>query len=114
MNILLGFVVFLIWTFTVPGPATTTIGSTEANSPARSAKIEPGDKIVAINGQKIDNFDQVSAKINQSNGKELRFKLEKNGSSRTVAVKPKVHKIQGQKFTKSVLLPKAMKMLVLN
>ncbi|MDB6233419.1 RIP metalloprotease RseP [Lactobacillus amylovorus] len=98
MNILLGFVVFLIWTFTVPGPATTTIGSTEANSPARSAKIEPGDKIVAINGQKIDNFDQVSAKINQSNGKELRFKLEKNGSSRTVAVKPKVHKIQGQKI----------------
>ena len=48
------FVVFLIWTFTVPGP--TTIGSTEANSPARSAKIEPGDKIVAINGQKIDNL----------------------------------------------------------
>lgn len=97
MNILLGFVVFLIWTFTVPGPATTTIGSTEANSPARSAKIEPGDKIVAINGQKISNFDQVSAKINQSNGKELRFKLEKNGSTRTVAVKPKVRTVQKQK-----------------
>lgn len=62
MNILLGFVVFLIWTFTVPGPATTTIGSTQANSPAREAKVEAGDRIVAINGQKIANFDQVSEK----------------------------------------------------
>lgn len=96
MNILLGFVVFLIWTFTVPGPATTTVGSTQANSPARDAKIVTGDQIVAINGQKINNFDQVSQQINQSKGKALHFELKKNGQIRKVTVKPKAHKIQKQ------------------
>lgn len=96
MNILLGFVVFLIWTFTVPGPATTTIGSTSANSPARNAKIEAGDKIIAIDGKKVSSFDQVSELINQSKGKSMRFELAKNGSTRTVSVKPKAKKIQKQ------------------
>lgn len=96
MNILLGFVVFLIWTFTVPGPATTTVGSTQANSPARDAKIVTGDQIVTINGQKINNFDQVSQQINQSKGKVLHFELKKNGQIRKVTVKPKAHKIQKQ------------------
>ena len=63
MNILLGFVVFLIWTFTVPGPATTTIQSTTNGSPAQVAKIEPGDRIVAVNGQKINSFEQVTEKV---------------------------------------------------
>ena len=98
MNILLGFVVFLIWTFTVPGPATTTIQSTTNGSPAQIAKIEPGDQIVAVNGQKINSFEQVTEKVNQSKGKSLKFELSKDGSTKTVIVKPKAHRIQKQKI----------------
>ena len=98
MNILLGFVVFLIWTFTVPGPATTTIQSTTNGSPAQIAKIEPGDRIVAVNGQKINSFEQVTEKVNQSKGKSLKFELSKDGSTKTVIVKPKAHRIQKQKI----------------
>ena len=98
MNILLGFVVFLIWTFTVPGPATTTIQSTTNGSPAQVAKIEPGDRIVAVNGQKINSFEQVTEKVNQSKGKSLKFELSKDGSAKTVIVKPKAHRIQKQKI----------------
>ena len=98
MNILLGFVVFLIWTFTVPGPATTTIQSTTNGSPAQAAKIEPGDRIVAVNGQKINSFEQVTEKVNQSKGKSLKFELSKDGSTKTVIVKPKAHRIQKQKI----------------
>ena len=98
MNILLGFVVFLIWTFTVPGPATTTIQSTTNGSPAQVAKIEPGDRIVAVNGQKINSFEQVTEKVNQSKGKSLKFELSKDGSTKTVIVKPKAHRIQKQKI----------------
>lgn len=87
----------MIWTFTVPGPATTTIGSIIAHSPAQDAKIEAGDRIVAINGQKIVSFEQVSQKINQSKGKPLTFKLVKDGSTRTATVVPKVRRIQKQK-----------------
>ena len=98
MNILLGFVVFLIWTFTVPGPATTTIQSTTNGSPAQIAKIEPGDRIVTVNGQKINSFEQVTEKVNQSKGKSLKFELSKDGSTKTVIVKPKAHRIQKQKI----------------
>ena len=98
MNILLGFVVFLIWTFTVPGPATTTIQSTTNGSPAQIAKIEPGDRIVSVNGQKINSFEQVTEKVNQSKGKSLKFELSKDGSTKTVIVKPKAHRIQKQKI----------------
>lgn len=97
MNILLGFVVFLIWTFTVPGPATTTIQSTTNGSPAQIAKIKSGDRIIVINGQKINNFEQVTEKVNQSKGKSLKFELSKDGSTRTVVIKPKVHLVQKQK-----------------
>ena len=98
MNIVLGFVVFLIWTFTVPGPATTTIQSTTNGSPAQIAKIEPGDRIVAVNGQKINSFEQVTEKVNHSKGKSLKFELSKDGSTKTVIVKPKAHRIQKQKI----------------
>ena len=98
MNILLGFVVFLIWTFTVPGPATTTIQSTTNGSPAQVAKIEPGDRIVAVNGRKINSFEQVTEKVNQSKGKSLKFELSKDGSTKIVIVKPKAHRIQKQKI----------------
>ena len=98
MNILLGFVVFLIWTFTVPGPATTTIQSTTNGSPAQIAKIEPGDRIVAVNGQKINSFEQVTEKVNQSKGKSLKFELSKDGSTKIVILKPKAHRIQKQKI----------------
>lgn len=97
MNILLGFVVFLIWTFTVPGPATTTVARTTANSPARNAKIVSGDRILEINGQKTNNFEDVSLAINQSKGKPLSIKIDKNGNIKTVSVKPEVRHIQKQK-----------------
>ncbi len=97
MNILLGFVVFLIWTFTVPGPATTTVARTVVNSPARSAKIVSGDKIVSVNGKKMHNFDEISLAINQSKGKALTMKIEKAGQTRDITLKPQVKKIQRQK-----------------
>lgn len=97
MNILLGFVVFLIWTFTVPGPATTTVARVSSNSSAQTAKIQANDRIVAIDNQKMNSFEDISNAINQSKGKVLTFKVEKNGKVNTVKVKPKVKTIQKQK-----------------
>lgn len=97
MNIILGFVVFLIWTFTIPGPATTTIGAVEANSPAEQAAVEPGSKFVSINGHKTTTFNEISNQINASKGKTLSIVLTSHGKTKTVSVKPKTVKIQGQK-----------------
>ncbi|TSO26467.1 RIP metalloprotease RseP [Lactobacillus sp. LL6] len=97
MNIVLGFVVFLIWTFTIPGPATTTIAKVANNSPAQSAKIQKNDKILAINGKKMNNFENVSEQIDRSNGKSLNIKLERNGKIKNVTLKPQAKTIQKQK-----------------
>ena len=96
MNILLGFVVFMIWTFTIPGPATTTIQSVSPNSPANIAKIEKGSKFVSINGHKTSSFEDVSNIIAQSKGQNLKIVLEKNKQTTTATVKPKVVKVSGQ------------------
>lgn len=97
MNIVLGFVVFLIWTFTVPGPGTITIQKVVNNSPAQSAKIEAGDKIVSINGKKMSTFEDISTAINESNGKTLNMKVDKNGKIDSVKVKPEEKSVQNQK-----------------
>lgn len=97
MNIILGFVVFLIWTFTLPGPATTTIAKTTPNSPAAVAKIKADDQIVAINNQKINNFDEISQAIDASHGKPLMFEVKRQGSLHTLRVKPKITMVQKHK-----------------
>lgn len=89
MNIVLGFVVFLIWSITSPGPATTTVARTSTNSPARQAQIIKGDKILAINGKKMSTFTDVSIAIDESKGKQLDITLENNGKKRQVQLTPK-------------------------
>ena len=97
MNIILGFVVFLIWTFTVPGPATTEIAEVTPNSPAAVAKIEPDSKIVALNGHKITSFEQISEEISQNKSKKINISVIKDKQKKVVSVQPKVVKVQGQK-----------------
>ncbi|WP_223901634.1 RIP metalloprotease RseP [Lactobacillus laiwuensis] len=97
MNIILGFVVFLIWTFTVPGPATTEIAEVTPNSPAAIAKLEPDSKIVAVNGHKITSFEQISEEIAQNKSKKINISVIKNKQKKVVSVQPKVVKVQGKK-----------------
>ena len=97
MNIILGFVVFLIWTFTVPGPATTEIAEVIPNSPAAVAKIEPGSKILAVNGHKISSFEQISEEIYQNKNKKINISVIKDKQKKVVNVQPKAVKMQGQK-----------------
>lgn len=97
MNIILGFVVFLIWTFTVPGPATTEIAEVTPNSPAAVAKIEPGSKILAVNGHKISSFEQISEEIYQNKNKKINISIIKDKQKKVVNVQPKAVKTQGQK-----------------
>ena len=97
MNIVLGFVVFMIWTFTVPGPATTTIAKVENNSPAQVAKIKANDEIISINGKKMSDFEDISNQISRSKGKDLKIRLKQGDTYHTAIVKPTSKTIQKQK-----------------
>ena len=91
MNIVLGFVVFMVWSFAAPGPATTTIAKVMPNSPAQSV-LQKGDRIEAVNGRKTADFAAVSEAIGNSKGKTLTIKLERGGKEASVKLTPKYDK----------------------
>lgn len=96
MNILLGFVVFVIWSLVSTGPATTTIQKTIPNMPAQTIGLKAGDKIVKIDQQKISNFEQIATELSESKGRKVKVTVERDKQQKTYLVKPKAEKIQGQ------------------
>lgn len=97
MNIVLGFVVFIIWSLAAPGAPTTTVGSTIAHQPAQVAGIKSNDEIIAINNKKISNFNQIAAELAESKGKTVEVKVKRDNKVKNFSIKPKVNKIDGQK-----------------
>lgn len=94
LNVLLGFVVFMIWTFVAVGPSTTTIGSVQACMPAQKAGLQAGERIVDINQQKVTSFDRFGQKL--AAGKKTAVTVQKGARHRTVTLQPKKVKQGGQ------------------
>ena len=98
MNILLGFIVFIIWSLAAPGAPTTTVGSTIANQPAQVAGIKANDQIIAINDKKISNFNQIASELAKSKGKTVEVTVKRENKVKDFSVKPKARKIDGQRI----------------
>ncbi|MDH6180591.1 membrane-associated protease RseP (regulator of RpoE activity) [Microbacteriaceae bacterium SG_E_30_P1] len=106
MNLLLGVLLYAIVLcgFGIP-QLSTTIGRVnecvipassssqecapgDAASPALAAGIEPGDRIVSIDGQAIEEWTQATEIIRESPGEELTFVVERGGSDVTLRAVP--------------------------
>jgi regulator of sigma E protease len=85
LSILIFYVIFQISGIYFLKPI---IGEVTDNSPAKTAGIKPGDIIKEINGQKIESWDDLSIKVNKSDGEKLEILLERNGSRVAVSIKP--------------------------
>ncbi|MCH3990261.1 MAG: RIP metalloprotease RseP [Lactobacillus sp.] len=96
MNIVLGFVVFMIWTFVAVGPSTTTIQKVNPGSPADRAGLVKNDRIVAINQHKIDDFNEIGNLVAANGHKSMQVKVVRHGQTKTFAVTPHKVKVQGQ------------------
>jgi len=72
--------------------ATTTIGYVMADSPAAKAGLQPGDKILEIDGKRVTRFlgmgDSVSWAVVRSEGATVSVKYERAGNVQTVAIEP--------------------------
>lgn len=86
-NIILTFII-LIPVFIFMGSPSTTLREVIDNSPAQVAGLQAGDTIKSINGEKIKNWNDLSQYINNSNGEELKIKIDRNGSTQEINVKP--------------------------
>ena len=87
MNFVLAFIL-LILLMSVSRVSTEVSGVLE-NSPAYSSGIQAGDKIVSINGQMLEDGEQVLESIKKSKG-DLDIVLLRNEKSKNIKVTPRL------------------------
>ena len=92
MNFLLPIALFAI-AFMIPhqvgvGPA--LIDKVEAGSPAAAAGLQPGDRILALNGESVKNVQEVGRLIRLNQGETIDFKVQREvfGGGSEVVEKP--------------------------
>jgi regulator of sigma E protease len=94
MNVFMAFVIMAVASYIgLPSP-TITIKKVMPKSPAQSVGIKPGDKIVEIDGNKIDSWDKVVKNISSRAGKTVTIKVKRG--SQIISVKPKLRKHSSQ------------------
>ena len=92
-NFLFGFIVFWGLFFFVGQPKTNCIViDVVKNSPAYMAGIKSGDRVIAINENSVENPRKIQKFIQQSNGKKIKIKLERDGKVLNLFASPKKEK----------------------
>src|ERR1041384_5509275 len=97
---------------------TTVIGYVQKDSPAMKAGLQPGDKILEVDGRPVSRFfgmnDSVVWNIVRSEGPSIPFKVERDGKAITVDVVPVIAETSGwrRKSTRQVLIQPAVTPLV--
>lgn len=67
------------------------IGTIETGSPGEAAGLQPGDRVIAIDGKEVDRWQDVAFAVMTSIGKPLAFEVERGGErleTRVTPVKP--------------------------
>ena len=96
MNFLLAVLIymFIFATLGTPVDYTTKIGSIIENSPAQSAGIKAGDYVSEVDGVTVKNWTQLVGIVHNKPGQEIKLTLQRQGSTLSVQVVPKLDKEQ--------------------
>src|SRR5881227_2325638 len=85
----------IVWAVGHPvseGDSTTVIGYVMPDSPAQKAGLEPGDKILSVDGKPVKRFmgmnDSISWDVVRSEGDKVAVKFQREGKIQTVWVEP--------------------------
>lgn len=95
-NMILAFFLLYVVLAGVGEPVRTPyITGVLVDSPADKAGLQPGDKILQINGVEIDNYRQIKKFIQSNAGNELEFVVRRDdGSTGTLRVTPEIRSFQ--------------------
>lgn len=97
---------------------TTVIGYVHPDSPAATAGLRAGDKILEVDGQRVSRFfgmnDSVVWNVVRSEGPAIPFKVEREGKVLSVDVVPRIAETSGwrRKSTRQVMIQPAVTPLV--
>ncbi|MBQ7036963.1 MAG: RIP metalloprotease RseP [Clostridia bacterium] len=89
MNIITGFLIFLILFSSVSAIRVPVVDSVVENTPAASAGIMAGDRIIRINNKSIHIQNDVSLAMLKNGAKELEITVLRNGEKITKNLTPK-------------------------
>lgn len=91
MNFLFAFLMFFLVAL-IGGTASNSneIGQSFTDLPASIAGIQGGDKIIEINGEEVDAWDDISKIMRGFDGTEINIKVDRNGEIKTFNVVPMI------------------------
>jgi regulator of sigma E protease len=67
------------------------VDDVQPGSPAAAAGFQPGDMVLAINGQKIDSFADMQRIVADSAGQTLQITVDRNGTQQVLTATPTLH-----------------------
>ncbi|MGL5348474.1 MAG: RIP metalloprotease RseP [Peptostreptococcaceae bacterium] len=81
-------VVLLIPVFIYMGSPSTILGQIIPNSPAQSVGLKVEDKIIDINGNKINSWEDVITSLHSSKGEEVKITVDRDKETKVFKVTP--------------------------
>lgn len=88
-NLLLAvFLLMVVYTFYGVPVMSTQVSGVEKGSPAENAGIVKGDRIVAIDGKAVAQWEELSGGIKASGGKALKLQIRRGSESLDLTVQP--------------------------
>ena len=94
MNILVAFLIFMV-VYATGAPsnnqASTKVAQVEAKSPAASAGLQVGDRVIAVDGRATPTFDSVRTRIVASHGRPIVVTVDRGGHRVTLPARATEH-----------------------
>ncbi|HEV8721140.1 MAG TPA: RIP metalloprotease RseP [Candidatus Binatia bacterium] len=88
-NLLLAVFLFMVvFTFYGVPVMSTQVSGVEKGSPAERAGIAKGDRILAIDGDAVKEWEELSKKIKGSGGRALNLQIRRGEETKNIAVQP--------------------------
>lgn len=88
MNLLIPIPVFFVFLIGNPTVLPPVVGSVEPDLPAAAAGLEPGDRIVEIEGRQVDSFSALQRRISKRAGESTALTIDRNGERMTTTITP--------------------------
>ncbi len=88
MNVLFALVAFPIAFRAGVSFQAPEIGRIDFGSGAWEARLESGDRVLAINGKQVYSFDTLQNEVALAGGRNVHLRIDRNGVERTIEVRP--------------------------
>ena len=91
VNFLFAIAVFFVIYMTLGRPLVDpVVGATAENSAAAAAGLQPGDRITAIDGQKITRFDDIRRLVQLGYGAPMHMTVQRDGQDLPIEITPRI------------------------